>query len=585
MASISEQTPLLHSTSTCSSTSNRSGRRSYRAKLFPRSCGAMLVLVCIVMIQILDPGITYSLSKFSNDINGQNVLDILLPSLLFLLYLIFPVVGLFADVKFGRHNVGKTALAVSIFASLLIIIGEVMKVKGAFAVFSTGFIVHDLATTSFYIVMLSYGLDQLIGASADELSAFIHWYYWCYILGWVLTALLTCSVQCVKYSVFILYSTHTGSLISALFIMFICKARFSSEACQLNANPVVLIAKVLKFAKKHKYPINRSALTYWEKSIPSRLDLGKEKYGGPFGEGEVEDVKTLFRIIPLIFVMVFFYITVELFNPYLLAQDAHNHDNFGTCLLSSTYFTNCTTILVVMLLYQLLLRNMCHRYMPTMLRRIAIGIVILILSEVAWLVIDYVGQQKANSTVCLFNNYGFNSSSTSDGDHVWGISPSWMIIPKVLMGLGYGITLPTTLEFTYAQSPFAMRGLVIGIWFMATGVMRTIGFNLYYPFKYFLSNAKPSCTFYYYVTKSLALVVFLVIYIVLAYCYQLRTREHHYHPHMAIEQFYEKDFERRDAHARQQRGSHDYDVEEEEKDIHAYLNSLHLSSSGNSTQA
>ena len=41
------------------------------------------------------------------------------------------------------------------------------------------------------------------------------------------------------------------------------------------------------------YPRNRSALTYWEKEYPSHIDLGKEKYGGPFSEEEVENVKTV----------------------------------------------------------------------------------------------------------------------------------------------------------------------------------------------------------------------------------------------------------------------------------------------------
>ena len=45
-------------------------------------------------------------------------------------------------------------------------------------------------------------------------------------------------------------------------------------------NPVKLIAKVLNYARKNKYPRNRSAFTYWEEDFPSRLDLGKEKYGG-----------------------------------------------------------------------------------------------------------------------------------------------------------------------------------------------------------------------------------------------------------------------------------------------------------------
>ena len=47
-------------------------------------------------------------------------------------------------------------------------------------------------------------------------------------------------------------------------------------------NPYKLIFRVLNYAQKHKYPERRSALTYWEEDIPSRIDLGISKYGGPF---------------------------------------------------------------------------------------------------------------------------------------------------------------------------------------------------------------------------------------------------------------------------------------------------------------
>ena len=44
-------------------------------------------------------------------------------------------------------------------------------------------------------------------------------------------------------------------------------------------------------------PENRSAFTYWENKIPSQVDLGKSKYGGPFSEEDVENVKTFWRIV------------------------------------------------------------------------------------------------------------------------------------------------------------------------------------------------------------------------------------------------------------------------------------------------
>jgi hypothetical protein len=61
-----------------------------------------------------------------------------------------------------------------------------------------------------------------------------------------------------------------------------------------------LIYKVIKFAIVTKHPRCRSAFTYCEDELPSRIDFGKSKYGGPFTTEQVEDVKTFLRLLPLI---------------------------------------------------------------------------------------------------------------------------------------------------------------------------------------------------------------------------------------------------------------------------------------------
>ena len=53
----------------------------------------------------------------------------------------------------------------------------------------------------------------------------------------------------------------------------------------------------MRYAYTHKYPSNRSAFTYWENDTPSRIDLGKQKYGGPFTFEQVEDVKIMLWLI------------------------------------------------------------------------------------------------------------------------------------------------------------------------------------------------------------------------------------------------------------------------------------------------
>ena len=65
----------------------------------------------------------------------------------------------------------------------------------------------------------------------------------------------------------------------------------------VSQNPLKSIYSVLKYAATHKHPARHSALTYWEEDIPSRIDLGKSKYGGPFTTEQVEDVKTFFHLL------------------------------------------------------------------------------------------------------------------------------------------------------------------------------------------------------------------------------------------------------------------------------------------------
>ena len=63
---------------------------------------------------------------------------------------------------------------------------------------------------------------------------------------------------------------------------------------------IKLIFGVLNYARKNKYPRLRSAFTYIDEEQPSCLDFGKHKFGEPFTEEEVEDVKTIFRFLSLV---------------------------------------------------------------------------------------------------------------------------------------------------------------------------------------------------------------------------------------------------------------------------------------------
>ena len=64
-------------------------------------------------------------------------------------------------------------------------------------------------------------------------------------------------------------------------------------------NPYRIVFKVLKFSLRNNGRQQRSAFTYWGEE-PSRMDLAKERYGGPFTHEEVENVKTFLRIVAVL---------------------------------------------------------------------------------------------------------------------------------------------------------------------------------------------------------------------------------------------------------------------------------------------
>ena len=70
------------------------------------------------------------------------------------------------------------------------------------------------------------------------------------------------------------------------------------------------------------------------------MDNGKEKFGGPFTEEEVEDVKTVLRLLPLIICLSFSVCALELIPlmVYLFYDDQRNsllNDSITNWLFSS----------------------------------------------------------------------------------------------------------------------------------------------------------------------------------------------------------------------------------------------------------
>ncbi len=225
-----------------------------------------------------------------------------------------PFAGLVAGVHFGTYKVMRIGLwlmwigsiaTVSILTLQGLLMEHIYNVASLSLFFPV--IIANLGTFAFLVNSIPFGLDQMPEASAEQITAFIHWFVWTFFAGLTTSELGSLLYACTPMDYHNTNVICVSAVISsiALCTHFTFHGRLIIEPA--SKNPVKTVFRVLKFAAKHKQPVRRSAFTYCEDERPSRLDLGKSKYGGPFATEEVEDVKTCLRmslVITLVTAMV-----------------------------------------------------------------------------------------------------------------------------------------------------------------------------------------------------------------------------------------------------------------------------------------
>ena len=141
--------------------------------------------------------------------------------------------------------------------------------------------------------VIRFGTDQLHDASMDEITSFITWYVWRAYSGGIVVRYLS---DCIQKEYFILMELLVCFTTSIALLLWSLLSDKMLTKEPVTTNPFKLVYGVIKYAVKNKRPRQRSAFTYCDDKLPSRIDFGKSKYGGPFTTEQVEDVKTFFRL-------------------------------------------------------------------------------------------------------------------------------------------------------------------------------------------------------------------------------------------------------------------------------------------------
>ena len=456
------------------------------------------------------------------------------------LWIFLPVLGWIAESWIGRYKaivfgllMSSVTVIVALFAFIMLSYGWT-PVPAIFLLSITIFV----SFSGFYTIMLPFTLDQMIGASAEELSAAVQWYYWSCNLSPVINSVLYCTSishehQFIKNTLPIVFLV-IGSLSLSAALILDCLCHKSLDTHNKTGNPIKLIYQVLNYARKNKCPRHRSALTYIDEEHPSRIDFGKHKFGGPFTEEEVEDVKTVFRLVPLLLVTLFgAYLTLDPYDQLSLhAFQATKQTLYCVRTVKFTAYYGTSVLLIPV--YRFILHPLIGKYIPSMLKIMAAGFCLCIAATVMQLSVLSIGHFYSNSSHCIF---GDNIKTSTISTPLY-----WVLIIDIINGVGVVLIACTLFEFVMAQTPNRMRGIMMGLILTAIGFRVLGSFTLVIIFQQF-QTASPSCVFYYYLVLSLLLLLILIVFVILAKRYKLRERERHVNTHTIVEEHYERYYE------------------------------------------
>ena len=503
-------------------------KRKYRFSCVPKK-GIFIVLIWSLLLT----SITVISGGLSNVFVTQ--FSYIIFAVIGLYYLFYPLFGLLGE-KWVRYKVmmaGSILLCIGFIIVLIsLIIVYLFDIHGFKAVFIAlvGTIPFFIGQGIFEANVIQFGTDQLRFSSSEEFSSFVYWFLYIYYCPLALILLMASVIQTfvqedTKY--FVAAAVFgSGTIIILIAQLSACCLRgyLDIEPAQHN-NPIKLIWRVLIYAWKHKKPMSRSAFTYGE-SPPSRLDLGKERYGGPFTTEQVEDVRTFLYIVG-IFVGTFGYALSDTTKANLSMQyKQFLQQNDTSCfieimLLEYPLTISYSVVSIAVLIYKFVIVPFFPQYILSMLKRVWIGLIALLTELVITSLISYMinrdirNMLTSNITddICLTFT---NGSLLNQLDSYHLTLPYYiMAVPQFFIGISIFLVQFTIFEFILAQGPRTMQGLLVGVWFMQLSI---------YCVQLTLSNSYLSCYWQYYVVTTGVVSISVIVYTIASYKYKYRQR-------------------------------------------------------------
>ena len=434
--------------------------------------------------------------------------------------LLFPLYGWIADRRLGCYKTVRYAMWIMWIGAMVATLGESLGHLSATYdasikvwMFRGLCIVMIIGFGAFQSNITQLGIDQLIDASASEITSFIVWYVWTfYISGLTLRYISDCIAS--EYDMFYIKTLVIAVCLTiALCLDFLCHHWLVKE--EVIGQSLRETMKIIKYVVKNR---RRRYEFSDEDYLPSSFEIAKHQYGGPFTAQKVDNVLIFLWILAILAacgivfgaIMPIEYAREKLQNRW----DGFNEASglIGCYNKLSIRYNDYFIVVTSIVLYELLIYPFFRRCLPkcSIVNMLLMGTALFIFWILFLLSIEAIALHKQllslnnTSSQCIFND-----------KNIWvTINRKVLLIPDIVGGPACIILVITALEFIWAQTPSAMKGLTFGTGYAILGLNTLLQSIVALPFFFKLGsiNWHPlSCGTWYFIMEFVMMFTVLIV--------------------------------------------------------------------------
>ena len=426
--------------------------------------------------------------------------------------LLYPLSGCIADIFIGRYRMVLYSLMFLLFGCITFSVGSILYFsniirakeatvvsgfKEVIVVLVLGFLLTFIGFSGYQSNYIQLGLDQLQDAPSYSLGIFIHAVEWFMTMGLaaVQLTLSWCTCKYDQHVVRFLISLPFLFIFALLVLIIIgrCKQQWFHNEPVSRHNPYKVVFQVINFVRKHKPLMQYSASTINGSADHrlSRFDYAKQCYGGPFTTEQVEDVKSFLKIVLVLLSLgpvfslaspgTLFYAN---FVQHVTRFDKTNTSCSWKWIILDMGVLKYSVATFFFPIYIWFLYSVLRNCIPRIFKRLQVWILAFVVCVGSMVIIELLGHilyhhHKHIGAVCMLTN-----NVMVDGDTSSTLQLPWAVVllPTVLQSVAPIMIVTTTFEFITAQSPYSMKGFLVGMFFAIMGFFRLIGSLTMLPF-------------------------------------------------------------------------------------------------------